>query len=554
MQISAEAHKDLIQTMSALQQERLPFWRLWQELANYYLPKRYVSLATDKDRRLRNAKNPNIIDATGTSAARLLAAGMMNGVTSPARPWFSIRVPGFTDDPQNAGKMWADEVTRRMQVVMGETNFYNALATLYLDLSVFGTAAMLIYEDERDVFRCFNPALGEYYFGQDFGLRVNTFAREFTMTVRQIVAKWGVENCSETTKAAFKTGAAQLQQEITIYHIIEPNDTPSAVPKAFDFRETYWEKGQSTGLVLSQKGFYESLPGIFPRWEVTGNDSYGTSPAMDALGDVIQLQLESKRKAQGLDKMVRPPLVADVQLQHQPTALVPDGITYVSGINNVGVKPLYQVQLPIAELSADILDVRARIKNIFHNDLFDMISQLSTVRSATEIDARREEKLVLLGSVLERFENEALDPAINRIYQIMDRAGLIPEPPEEIAGAQLQIQYVSILSTAQQAVAAIPTERFLGMIGQVSGAAPIALQLPNWDRLLRNYADAIGVKARDLNTPEQVEALMKSQEEQLAAQNAAVQGKELVDGARTLSETDVGGGSNALQQVLGTLQ
>lgn len=318
----------------------------------------------------------------------------------------------------------------------------------------------------------------------------------------------------------------------------------------FDFRECYWECSKTDGFILAKNGFY-SLPGVFPRWEVTANDSYGTSPGMDALGDVIQLQLETKRKAQGLDKMVRPPLVADVQLQHQPTALIPDGITYVAGINNVGVKPIYQVQLPLGELSADIQDVRTRIREIFHNDLFNMISQLSTVRSATEIDARREEKLVLLGSVLERFENEALDPAIARIYQIMERLDLIPEPPKEIEGLPLQIQYVSILSTAQQAVAAIPTERFIGLIGQVAGAAPIALQIPNWDNILRNYADAIGVKAHDLNTPQQVADLMKQREDQLAAQQAAVQGKDLVDGAKTLSETDVGGGSNALQQVLG---
>jgi len=553
MEINPEAHKNIIQTLSALRTDRLPFWRLWQELARFYLPKRYVALATDKERRLRDAKNPNIIDATGTTAARILAAGMMNGVTSPARPWFSLQVPGFMDDPQNEGKMWADEVTRRMQLVMSETNFYNALATLYLDLGVFGSAALLIYEDDNDVFRCFNPALGEYYFGQDDGLRVNQFAREFRYTVRQMVAKWGKENCSEAVQAAYTTGGARLQEEHTICHLIEPNDTDSTLPKVFKFRETYWEEKCTNGCVLAMNGFY-SLPGVFPRWEVTANDSYGTSPGMDALGDVIQLQLETKRKAQGLDKMVRPPLVADVQLQHQPTALVPDGITYVAGINNVGVKPIYQVQIPIAELSADIQDVRSRIKEIFHNDLFNMISQLSTVRSATEIDARREEKLVLLGSVLERFENEALDPAVARIYQIMDRAGLIPEPPDSIQGMQLKIQYISILATAQQAVAAIPTERFVALIGQVAGAAPIALQIPNWDSLLRNYADAIGVKTRDLNTPQQVAELQQEQEKQIEAQQAQVTGKNLVDGARTLSETDVGGGSNALQQVLGATQ
>ena len=93
MKIDGEFHKLLCQTMSELEKDRLPFWNLWRELADFFLPKRYVWLQSDKERRVRNAKNPNILDGTGTAAARVLAAGMMNGITSPSRPWFSLRVP-----------------------------------------------------------------------------------------------------------------------------------------------------------------------------------------------------------------------------------------------------------------------------------------------------------------------------------------------------------------------------------------------------------------------------------------------------------------------------
>ena len=67
-----------------------------------------------------------------------------------------------------------------------------------------------------------------------------------------------------------------------------------------------------------------------------------------------------------------------------------------------------------------------------------MISQLDTVRSATEIDARREEKLVLLAHFLERFENEQLDPTINRVFNICQRAGLFPDAPESCSTLRLK--------------------------------------------------------------------------------------------------------------------
>jgi hypothetical protein len=55
-------------------------------------------------------------------------------------------------------------------------------------------------------------------------------------------------------------------------------------------------------------------------------------------------------------------------------------------------------------------------------------------RSAAAVDARREEKLINLGPVLERVYDEALDKIIDRVFGIMWRAGLFPPPPSEIQG------------------------------------------------------------------------------------------------------------------------
>jgi len=199
----------------------------------------------------------------------------------------------------------------------------------------------------------------------------------------------------------------------------------------------------------------------------------------------------------------------------------------------------------------DIREVQTRIREIFHNDLFRMISQLETVRSATEIDARREEKLVLLGSVLERFDNEALDPAINRIFNIMARAGLLPEAPPELANVDIEIEYVSILSAAQRAVGVIPTERFLGLVGNLAAIRPEVMDIPNFDLLLRDYARDIGVSARGINPVAETVQLRQSRQEQLAAQEMAVQGDVAVNAAKTLSETQVTPGVNALQAIIG---
>lgn len=551
MEIKELEARRLQEVVAEMKLSRTAFWHLWREVADYFLPKRYVWLQSgDENRRAQNAKNPHILDSTGTLALRTLASGMMNGITSPSRPWFKLKVRGF-DAVSDGVARWQDEVSRRMLAVMAESNFYSSMATLYLDLCGFGSAASLIYEDDDNVIHCYNPALGEFYFGQSSRLTVDTFGREIQLSAKQLAQQFGAENCTDEVAVAAKKGGAAALKLHRVIHLIEPRKDSSGLPSSFKYQETYWEdSGLSKGKALSVRGFNE-LPGIFPRWEVTANDAYGTSPAMDALADVIQLQLETKRKAQGIDKVVNPPIVADVQLQHRPMALLPNGVTYVSGQNNVGARPLYQIQPPLQEMTEDIREVQLRIRETLHNDLFRMISQLDTVRSATEIDARREEKLVLLGSVLDRFEKEALSPAISRVYSIMDRRGLLPEmPPEMGDGASVEVEYVSILSTAQRAVSAAPTERWLQLIGNIAPVAPEAAQLPDWPELVRNYGEAIGVEARNMKPREQIAAEQQAQAEAQAQEQALQQGAVAVNAGQQLSATDVGGGVNALQELL----
>jgi len=550
MNITEELHRKHVSRLTALRRDRLPWWQSWREIAEFYIPKRYIWLMSGDERSRYLTKSGTILDGTGTNAGRVLAAGMMNGITSPSRPWFKLRLANYGDDVDLEARAWLDEVERRMMLVFQESNFYNAMAVMYLDLVFFGTASMLIYEDFESVIRCYNNALGEYYLGQSDRMEVSVFAREFKLKVHQLESRWGRENCSDHVRMKIDKRDGALEDDIEITHLIQPNTGDYKVSKKFKFIECYWETtSQEKTRALGIKGFNE-LPGIFPRWELTGNDAYGTAPGLDALGDVIQLQHETKRKGQSLDYMVRPPMVADIQLQHRPTAPLPGGITFVAGINSIGMKPAYTVQPPIGELTMDIRDVQGRIRETFYNDLFKMISQLETVRSATEIDARREEKLVQLGPVLERFQNEALNPGINRTYAIMGRAGLLPEPPQSIGDAQLEIQYVSILSAAQSAVGVAPIERFMQLVGNISGVYAGALDVPNWDELLINYARDIGVKASGVNSLESITETRRARAEEAQAEKMLAAGSVAAPAAKLLSETQVGGGGSALDAML----
>lgn len=538
--------------IAGLKTDRYSWWVYWQSLAEFILPRRYKWLITPNQWNRGSPINGAIIDSTGTIAAQRCAAGMMAGITSPTRPWFKLRIDGIGDDDSHPINVWLAECEKRMMRVFQESNFYTAMAVLYHDLVVFGTAPMIIYEDFENVIRCYNPCAGEYYVANSSRLSVDTLCREFTLTVPQVVQWFGEENCSTNVKNLWKTGGASLIQEVVICHVIEPRREAHGISDRFAFVELYYEQSSTEPEKWLMKRGFNELPFICPRWDLVANDAYGRSPAMDALGDIKQLQQETRRKAQAIDKLVNPPMIADVQLKNQPASLIPGGVTYVAGNpqSNIGFKPVYQVQPQIEHMMNDLKEIQERIRVTFFNDLFMMISQLQTVRTATEIDARREEKLVMLGPVLERVHHEALDPAIDRTFNIMNRAGLFPPAPPEIQGRHMQVEYVSMLATAQRAVETSGIERVMQIVGNMSAINPEIPDNINWDEAVYQYATLLSVSPKIIRPRDQVEEIRaarlqeKQQAEALAVTDASVKG------AKTLSETEIGGGENALQAML----
>lgn len=538
--------------LDGMRDARLSWWRHWSELADYVLPRRFRSLVSPNDWNRGQALNRAILDSTGTLAARTLSAGMMSGITSPTRPWFHLSLEGYDNEDVNEVTIWLSEVEKRMNRVFQESNFYNAASTMWGDLGVFGTAPVLIYEDFQDVIRCYNLTCGEYYLANSDRYAVDMIGREFTLTTRAIVQWFGIENCSQQVKTA-AANPVQQTQEFQINHLIEPNNSNVLgvrVPSHFPYREVYWEDAFGFGKPLAQRGLHE-FPAMVPRWDLTSNDPYGRSPGMDALPDIKQLQQETKRKAQAIDKMVTPPVVADVQLKNQPTSLLPGGVTYVAGINNVGVKPIYTVVPPVAELKDDIREIQQRIKTIFYNDLFLMISQLDTVRTATEIDRRSAEQLVMLGPVLERSNNEALSPAIERTFNIMNRAGLIPPAPAQVQGQHVKVEFKSMLADAQAAVGTIAIERTLGLAGNLVAVQQDIMDNINTDETIQEYARKLRLDPKLIRDDKQIAQIRadraKAQQEAQAAQAAP----QIAQAGKTLSETPTGAGQSALQLMMG---
>lgn len=549
--------------LTGLRNWRISFWEHWALLAAYILPRRYHWLITPNTMTRGLPINGQIVDPTGTQAMRVCASGLMSGLTSPSRPWFKLKPQSQSIEIDYEMQLWFDEVESRMYQVMGASNFYDSMAQMDEDLVVFGTAPVIVYEDPRDIIRCYNPCAGEYFLAVSSALRVESLYRLFTFTVSQIVEMWTLENCPAAIQSAWQQKGASLDKEFIIAHAIEPNfpitdgkgGSLEVLRGDFVYREVYWVWGQQATAPLSMRGFRDA-PFVAPRWAITSNDPYGRSPAMDALPDIMQLQVQTARKAEAIEKQVRPPLLASVELKNQPSSILPGAVTYATNIGpDNGMRPIYTVKPDLQYMTMDLEAIQERIRRGFFNDLFLMISAATKEMTAYEVAQKQQEKLQVLGPVIERIQAEGLSPFVKRIFNVMWRRGLFPPPPASLKGG-LQIEYISMLALAQRAAATAGMERYATMVASFGATNPNAFDMIDEDEYLRTYGDMLTVPHKIIPSPE---AVAETRAQRAQAQNAAAQAEQTaklaamgVEGAKVLSDTQIGGGQNALESMLHT--
>ena len=528
------------------------------------MPRRIRLSTTDTNK--GDKRNNKIIDSTAVLAARTLKSGMMAGITSPARPWMRLVTPDPDLAEREDVRSWLHLVTQRMHTVFLRSNLYNALPTLYGDQGTFGTACMTILEDEKDVVRFQTPPLGSYMIATNERGITDTFFRDIPMTVRQVVRRFVNMNDPESVRWSKVSitvknlwGIGNLDAVVPICHVIIMNkdyDQSKLHSRYKRYSSTYYEKNSNDQNKLLSVSGYDDFPVVCPRWDVTGDDVYGTScPGMDSLGDIKALQLMQRRKAEAIEKMVRPPMVGPSSLRTAKASILPGDVTYLDAREGQQkFEPIYAVNPRISELVMDIKDHQMRVSRAYYEDLFLMMAQSDRREvTAREIDERHEEKLLMLGPTLERENDELLDPMVSRVFNIMERRGMIPPAPDVLQGQAIKVEYISIMAQAQKMVAMAGLERFATFVGNMSKAMPGALDKINQDNLVDEYGDMTGISPRILRTDDEANQIRTKRAEMQQQQMQAEQQKIQAQSVRDLAQAHQASGGD-LSKLMGTPQ
>ena len=537
-QIDQDRFKRLQGRLDALQLQRQDWEADWLDIKSNMLPEfGWFPGNGAQPNKGSTKRKRDIIKRTGKRGATILASGMQGGLTSPARPWFRLGLADKAMEERKNVKQWLHDVEQSMYQVFRRSNFYQAMHAMYFQLGGFGTSPVIIAEHpERDI-SLIPLNIGEYYLADNQFGEVDTVARRFMMTYRQLAQKFGKEELSAKAQHALERNPDDY---VEVYHLIwerdpEERNNESPMPKKWRFGSIYWEPGNRDNKILSEGGFKE-WPVPTGRWlQPDSSATYGMGPGHDALSDVLQVQSMAKDFLRGVKKEIDPPVRVPKQYKDRLKTFA-GGINYVGQNENEAVAPLYEVSPNLDAVRVGIQETEQQILEAFFADLFLMASQEDRSNiTAREVSERHEEKLMILGPVIERLHSEVLGPIIDRTYSIMERNGMIPPPPREIEGAEIQPEYISLLAQAQKMAGLGSMDRFATAAGNIAQIKPEALDKLNADEWLDEYAEMVGVPPSTLNSDDEVSQIRQARAKQEQQQQMLEQAKQAGEAAENFT-------------------
>ena len=519
-QSTSDLKKRCIRRLEGLKPIRRPFETDWTQLASLGAPARSRFLGTSDTNKGRKP-NRRLNNSHGIFAFRTLQGGMTSGLSSQSRPWFTLTAHDEAMAEHPEVKAHLGEVERRMYAFIAQTNLYGTLKTGYLELGLFGTEAGLAMDHRKVGMYSHALTAGEYWLTINDANEIGGMYRECVMSALQSIQTFGLDGVSPRIKQSYDK--SNYEDLFTFYHAVEENeDFESGLLgwRGKPWRSIYWEDtAVNTGTFAQLTGFFEK-PFWAPRWDTTGNDTYGQGPGHDALPDLRELQMQVKRKGEATDLLIWPEIVSTgkTKLKRQPKSVVNSAEIDATKVTNV---PYQTPPQAVQFVREDIVDLKEAINQATFADLFMAITNMAGVqpRNIEEIAARNEEKLTQLGPVIERVNNEKLAVVIQRVYGIMSRAQMLPTPPDILRNApEIKIEFVSILTQMQRMVGLGQIERTSNFIGSISAVYPDARHKLDFNATIDEYAQRSGMPMKLIRSTEDAEA--DADAEAQAAQNA----------------------------------
>lgn len=362
----------------------------------------------------------NLHDSTAVWSNQRLAAAHQSFLSDPAKLWFTFEPSAALGSKvQNNGsvKKWLRDCAERTYQALAESNFYTVNHQALLDRCGFGTGSYYggVSNDRRLMFS-YVP-FDSFVFSEDEQGMPNLLIRKFEWNAVQ-AARWfgGVEKLSEEMKQAYADDVERVKKKFTILHAVGRKDQFNPL-KEKEFYSYYVE--EKSDYILEEGGFNEFpyMVSRFLKWI----GPWGLAPARLCWSNILSLQY-GRRVIRLLGELkafprlkVSKDLVGKVNMR-------PAGQTVVGTVD--GNFPMeWGTVSDYREVMNEMEMDRKEVRSAFYLDMLDLFGAQSGQMTATEVNARLEERLLAFSPTFCQHLND-FRPMMLRIFRLMLEARL----------------------------------------------------------------------------------------------------------------------------------
>jgi hypothetical protein len=479
-------------------------------------------------------RTDRLFETTAVMAAQTLAANLMGAVTNPAIQWFRLRFRDVDLSDNQEVATWLNACDEIMLSAYNSSNFYQAAHTFYLNLAVFGTAAMYSCSTERmgqqgtrEAYLRFQTlATGHYVIAENYLGKVDTLIRCLELTPRQARQQFGeVAISREMRQMAADPRSMDVPKRFL--HAVYPRELTrqgGVSNKRMPFEEVYLEL--DTRHLCWESGYWE-FPFFVSRWETLGTSPWGFGPGHIALPDIRTLNTLRELLLLQLQLWVQPPLMALEEAVIGSISLESLAVNVIT--REDALKPLQLDGRPDL-VKIEEAALKQAIKEAFYADVLAGLPPVdATSMTAYEVAQRIEQMQRLMGPAFTRLLAEMLDPLADRTFGLLWRAGVLPPVPRDVVIAarrnqgQLDVEYEGPLARAQRGVEVKAIGESLAVAGQIVGLTQSMDVLDNidLDKAWREVAEANGTPRHVIRDTAQVERDRALRAQQQAMQQQA---------------------------------
>jgi len=537
----AEKAKFLEDMFNLLKAIRLPYEEMIDEVIRFVNHSRRSIKVEGNSQKGKNT-GVDVYDGTALAAANLAADGIHGYMCSSNIHWFDFTLPGRLNFPRTSGmrqwsgkrmdeypevKVWLDECEEVAYAAFLRSNFYEWHPGYIKEGITIGTPTALIEEDVgagRIIFTM--PHFRECYIAEDqFGV-VDTLYRNYKISLKNLVQKFGQDKVFSLNTQFKGQYEKDPYAEKECLHAIFPRtdyDPSQADSKNKPVASIYMLMDGHEKKILGESG-YDDIPTVTWRWRKNNDEIYGRTPAWDAYVDIAQANQMGRTNLIASHKMVEPPMVAPEDLRGKVNN-TPDGWTWIDGSVTKDKMPLplnTNIQLPFTVEMQD--RVGKAIKEHFHVDFFLMLYQAAFNKvdlTATQVIGMQGEQAAVLGTRIGRHQSEALNPIMDRVFNIEVRAGRMPELPQilqDTPGTSIEVDYVGPLSQAQKRLFKTQSIRAgLELGAQISQVFPSSADIIDGDIAMKEALESVGFPAKAFRDPKTVKQIREIRQKDEAA-------------------------------------